>query len=81
MMDKQEIAKAQSGGKLDLDQLQGFFVDRFTPKYQEVREKMNLAQIRHTGSLKAYMCNLNAQMSVTLKMDKFGKKCILLDWL
>ena len=40
-------------------------VDRFTPEYQELREGMNLVQMRHTGSLKAYVRDFNAQMNAT----------------
>ena len=39
---------------------------------------MNLVQMRHTGSLKAYVRNFNAQMNATPKMDEFAKKCIFL---
>ena len=53
-------------------------VDRFTPEYQELREGMNLVQMRHTGSLKAYVRDFNAQMNATPKMDEFAKKCIFL---
>ena len=35
---------------------------------------MNLVQIRYTRSLKAYVCDFNAQMNITPKMDKFFKK-------
>ena len=51
---------------------------RFTPEYQELCEGMNLVQMRHMGSLKAYVLNLNAPMNATPKMDKFAKKCIFL---
>ena len=53
-------------------------VERFTPEYQELREGMNLVQMRHTGSLKAYVRDFNAQMNATPKMDEFAKKCIFL---
>ena len=53
-------------------------VERFMSEYQELHEGMNLVQIRHTGSLKAYVHDFNAQMNATLKMDKFAKKCIFL---
>jgi hypothetical protein len=39
---------------------------------------MNLVQMRHTGSLKAYVHNFNAQMNATPKMDEFAKRCIFL---
>jgi hypothetical protein len=39
---------------------------------------MNLVQMRHTGSLKAYVRDFNAQMNATPKMDEFSKKCIFL---
>ena len=39
---------------------------------------MNLIQLRHTGSLKAYVRDFNTQMNVTPKIDKFAKKCIFL---
>ena len=54
------------------------FVDRFTSEYQELREGVNLVQMRHTGSLKAYVRDFNAQMNVAPKMDEFAKKCIFL---
>jgi hypothetical protein len=57
------------------------FVDRFTPEYQELREGMNLVVIRHTGSLKAYVRDFNAQMNATPKMDEFAKRCIFLSGL
>src|ERR1700738_1744885 len=53
-------------------------VDRFAPEYQELREGMNLVQMRHTGSLKAYVRDFNAQMNATPKMDEFAKKYIFL---
>jgi hypothetical protein len=54
-------------------------VDRFTPEYQKLREGMNLVQMRHTRSLKAYVRVFNAQMNVTpKKMDEFAKRCIFL---
>ena len=40
-------------------------VERFTLEYQELREGMNLVQMRHTGSLKAYVRDFNAQMNAT----------------
>lgn len=40
-------------------------------------QEMNLVQRRHTCSLKAYVCDVNAQMKVTPKMDEFAKKCIV----
>ena len=52
--------------------------ERFTPEYQELREGMNLVQMRHTGSLKAYVRDFNAQMNATPKMDEFSKKSIFL---
>jgi hypothetical protein len=54
------------------------FVDRFTPEYQELWDGMNLVQMRHTGSLKAYVRDFNAQMNATPKMDEFAKRCIFL---
>jgi hypothetical protein len=54
------------------------FVDRFTPEYQELREGLNFVQMRHTGSLKAYVRDFNAQMNATPKMDEFAKRCIFL---
>jgi len=52
--------------------------ERFTPEYQELREGMNLVQMRHTGSLKAYVRDFNAQMNATPKMHEFSRKCIFL---
>ena len=54
------------------------FVERFMLEYQELSEGMNLVQMRHTGSLKAYVRDFNAQMNATPKMDEFAKKCIFL---
>ena len=53
-------------------------VDRFTLEYQELRKGINLVQMRHIGSLKAYVRDFNAQMNATPKMDEFAKKCIFL---
>ena len=53
-------------------------IERFTLEYQELCEGMNLVQMRHTSSLKAYVRNFNAQMNATPKMDEFAKKCIFL---
>ena len=39
---------------------------------------MNLVQMKCTRSLKAYACDLNAQMNGIHKMDKISKKCIFL---
>ena len=39
---------------------------------------MNLVQMRHTGSFKAYVHDFNTQMNATHKMNKFAKKCIFL---
>ena len=39
---------------------------------------MNLVQMKHTGPLKAYVRNLNAQIHATPKMDNFSRKCIFL---
>ena len=39
---------------------------------------MNLVQMRHPGSLKAYVREFNTQMNGTTKMDEFAKKCIVL---
>ena len=41
-------------------------------------EGMNLVQIRHMRSFKAYVCKVNTEMNATPKMDKFPKKCIFL---
>ena len=43
-----------------------------------LREGMNLVQIKHIGSFKAYVHNFNTQMNATPKMDEFAKKCIFL---
>lgn len=53
-----------------------FLVERFTFEYQKLRECMNLVQMRHTGSPKACVLNLDSQMNATPKMDEFAKKCI-----
>jgi hypothetical protein len=53
-------------------------VERFTPVYQQLYERMNLVQMRLTGPLKAYEIDLNAPMNATPKMDNFAKKCIFL---
>jgi hypothetical protein len=46
--------------------------NRFSPKYQELREGMNLVQMKHIGSLKAYVSDFNAQMNATSKMHEFS---------
>ena len=46
-------------------------VKRFTPEYQKLCEGMNLVQMRHMGSLKAYVLDLNTPMNATPKMDNF----------
>jgi hypothetical protein len=40
-------------------------------EYQEVQEEMNLVQIKHMGNSKAYVCDFNAQINDTPKMDEF----------
>ena len=42
---------------------------------------MNLVQMKHTGSLKAYVHDFSAQMHATCKMNEFSKKCIFFDGL
>ena len=49
-------------------------VERFTPEYQELREGMNLMQMRHTRSFKAYVHDFNAQMNATPKIDDVGTR-------
>ena len=39
---------------------------------------MNLVQMRHIGSFKAYVSDFNVQMNAISKMDEFAKKCIFL---
>ena len=39
-----------------------------TPDCQELREGMNLKQMRYMRPLKAYVCDLNTQMNDTSKM-------------
>ncbi|MGH3053573.1 MAG: hypothetical protein ACRDL7_01175, partial [Gaiellaceae bacterium] len=63
---------------LTWDGFKDMLSERFTPEYQELREGMNLVQMRHTGSLKAYVRDFNAQMNATSKMDEFSKRCIFL---
>ena len=53
-------------------------IERFALEYQKLCEGINLVQMRHIGSLKAYVRNFNAQMNATPKMDEFAKKCIFL---
>jgi hypothetical protein len=55
--------------------------DRIAYEYQELREGMNLVQMKHIGSLKAYVRDFNDQMNTTPKMDEFSKKCVFLDGL
>jgi hypothetical protein len=52
----------------------------FTPTYEGFWEGMNLVQMKYTGSFKAYVCDFNAQMSITSKVDELSKKCIFLGW-
>ena len=54
---------------------------RFMREYQELHKKTNLVQMRHVGSLKAYVCDFNVKMNATPKMNKFSKKCIFLSGL
>ena len=49
-----------------------FIVDRLTSEYQQLPEGMNFIQMRHTGSVKAYMCDFNGQINLLPKMDKFA---------
>jgi hypothetical protein len=62
-VDEQEREGTGVGGKL--------VNNRFTPEYQELTEGMNLVQMKHTRSLKAYVRDFNAQMNATPKMDEF----------
>jgi hypothetical protein len=39
---------------------------------------MNLVHMRHTGSLKAYVCNLNIQINAIPKFNKFSWNLIFL---
>jgi hypothetical protein len=55
-----------------------WLVNRFMLEYQELREGMNLVQMRHTWSFKAYVHDFNAQMNAIPKMDEFAKKRIFL---
>ena len=48
-------------------------VKRFTLVYQQLCEGTNLAQMRLTGPLKAYVLVLNAQMSAISKLDNLAK--------
>ena len=57
-----------------------FFTKRFTLKNQELCDRMNLMQMRHTESLKAYVCNCNAQMNATPHMHKVTKNIFFLRW-
>ena len=49
-------------------------VERFMPEYQKLCEGMNLVQMRHTMSFKAYVLDFNTQINATPKIDKFAKK-------
>jgi hypothetical protein len=53
-------------------------VERFTPVYQQLCEKMNLVQMRLTGPFKAYELDLDAPKNAKPKMNNFAKKCIFL---
>ena len=55
------------------------FIKTFMLKYQKLVEGMNLVQIRHIGSLKAYVHNFNTQMNAMPKIDEFANKYIFLD--
>jgi hypothetical protein len=72
---EQELELAANLTWVDFKEL---LVDRFTLEYQELRDGINLVQMRHTWSLKAYVRDFNAQMNVTPKMDEFAKRCIFL---
>lgn len=56
-----------------------FFVERFTPEYQNLYKEIKLVQMKHTGSLKACVLKFYAQMNATSKIDKYAEKCIFLD--
>jgi hypothetical protein len=51
-------------------------VERFTPVYQQLCERMNLVQMKLTGPLKAYELDLNALMLhlrwITLRRNVFS---------
>ena len=41
--------------------------------------EMKLVQMRHVGSLKAYVCEFNTKMNGTTKIDELAKKLIVLN--
>jgi len=53
-------------------------VERFMLKYSNVFEGKNLVQMRLTGPLEVYVCNSDAQINATPKVDKFDEKCTFL---
>lgn len=53
------------------------FVESFMSEYQILHMVLNLVQMRHIGPLKAYMCDLYAQVYDTLKMDEISKNASL----
>lgn len=55
-----------------------FLINRFILEYPKVYEDMNLVQMKHMGSLKAFVHDFNVQMNATLRMDEFAKECIFL---
>jgi hypothetical protein len=55
-------------------------VERFTSKYQELLEGMNLVEMRPTGTLKAYVCDFNNEINATPKMVEFMKEMHFLMW-
>ena len=48
MVDEFEKTRACDGGNLIWLGFKGFFVDKFMPEYQELREEMNLVYMRDT---------------------------------
>jgi hypothetical protein len=47
--------------------------NRFKSKYQDLREGMNWLQMKHVGSLKAYVLDFNSQINATPKMDELSQ--------
>lgn len=55
--------------------------NRFTPKYQNIRDGVALVRLKQTKSLRGYVWEFNAHLNVRPKMDELAKKGHLLQWL
>ena len=53
-------------------------IERFTPKYYKLLERINLVQMKHIRSVKVYVRNFNTKINATPRMEEFAKKCMFL---